>query len=66
MPEDPSLNISEISIVKIDEEQKIEDKHDQSILSHCRVSAFTKFISTLSPKQQAAIKEIGFGSMLDL
>lgn len=46
--------------------KKIEDKHSQCNLSRCRVSAFTKVISTLSPDQQAAIREIGFGSMLEL
>lgn len=66
MPEDSSLKVRESSGVKIDEEQKIEDKHDQSTLSHCRVSAFTMVISTLSPDQQAVIREIGFGSMLEL
>lgn len=50
----------------MNEEQKIKDKHDQSILSHCCVSAFNKVISTLLPNQQDAIREIGFGNMLDL
>ena len=63
MHEDPSSNVSEMSIEKTDEEQKIEDKHSQCNLSRCRVSAFSKVISTLSPDQQAAIREIGFGSM---
>lgn len=62
MPEDPSLNVGERSVVKMDEEQKIKDKHDQSILSHCCVSAFNKVISPLLPNQQDAIREIGFES----
>ena len=66
MHEDPSSNVGEMSIEKTDEEQKIEDKHSQCNLSRCRVSAFSKVISTLSPDQQAAIREIGFGSMLEL
>lgn len=66
MHEDPSSNVGERSIEKTDEEQKIGDKHSQCNLSRCRVSAFTKVISTLSPDQQAAIREIGFGSMLEL
>lgn len=44
MRKDPSLKVGESSGVKIDEEHKIEDKHDQSSLSHCRVNAFTKVI----------------------
>lgn len=46
--------------------KKNEDKHDQFILSYCRVSAFTKVISAFSLEQQAIIKEIGFRSILDL
>ena len=64
MHEDPSSNVGERSVEKIDEEQKIEDKHCQCNLSRCRVSTFTKVLSILSPDQQAAIREIGFGSML--
>ncbi|GAY65734.1 hypothetical protein CUMW_243340, partial [Citrus unshiu] len=63
MHEDPSSNVSERSIEKTDEEQKNGDKHSQCNLSRYRVSAFTKVISTLSPDQQTAIREIGFGSM---
>lgn len=46
--------------------KKNEDKHDQFILSHCRVSAFTKVISAFSLEQQAVIKEIAFRNILDL
>ena len=51
MHEDPSSNVGERSIEKTDEEQKIGDKHSQCNLPRCRVSAFTKVISILSPDQ---------------
>ena len=50
---DPSLNVSENSVVKTDKEQKIEDKHNQYNLSCYRASAFTNVISTVTPDQQA-------------
>ena len=66
MPEHPILDVGESSVIKMDEEKKNEDKHNQFILFCCRVSIFTAVISTFSTKQQAVIKEIGFRSILDL
>lgn len=44
----PILDVGEANGAKIDEEQIDEDKHDQFLLSWCRVSAFTKVISLFS------------------
>lgn len=35
MPEHPILDVGESNVIKMDEEQKNEDKHDQFILACC-------------------------------
>ncbi|KAK9195195.1 hypothetical protein WN943_003314 [Citrus x changshan-huyou] len=68
-------NINEISTSNIGEnsgaskniEESDEDKVDGgNLLSQCRVASFSELVSSFSSDQQAAVKEIGFGSLLDL
>ena len=48
-------------------EKSDEDKADGgNLLSQCRVASFSELISCFSSDQQAAVKESGFRSILDL
>ena len=67
MNEISTSNIGENSSASKTIKEFDEDKADGgNLLSQCRVASFSELISCFSSDQQAAVKESGFRSILDL